>query len=520
MLAPFILGSILFLLPLFLLPWLRPQAVGPLWSPIGLQGQTVRELRAMGSAGVPVLYARTAATLWRSLDGGRLWTDVGAGLPRGALGQPAIERWIVDPASAHTLYAVVSANGVRRLYISGDGGDNWGAIPAVSPLPGPVLALDKTGGRFYLATDQGLHRSGDGGSVWEAAGPWPEKARPWRVAATAQDTVYSAARGAGLLVSHDAGATWQVSLATDAAAWDYVGDTHYVAGRGGVFRSDDGGRTWHRLGLDGRRVVALAADPLDGHVVYAALARGRVVRSDDAGETWREMDGGLTGQTPLALAVDPTGQGQLYGALSDGIWRRPIPLSFSPPPAGVGGDETPTPSASQQAPTSPGGTEAVSGPQGDTPTSLPPTGEPSLTPSATPTGTQAADTATPQPTPTVVASSAPTVTRRPTLPPTRALPTASPTAVPPSPTREPSPIAPPTSAPPTATPVPLATATPVRPTSTATPAPPTATPVPPTPTPVPPTPVPPTNTAVPATPTPDRVLPTPVPTDFPTPPPR
>ncbi|MCC7355351.1 MAG: hypothetical protein IT330_16535 [Anaerolineae bacterium] len=500
-LLPFVLGSLLFLLPLLALPWLPPEPDGPRWMPRGLRGQTVRDLRAASSGTLPVLYARTATNLWRSRDSGYLWVDAGAGLPRGTWGQPAIETWAIGVATGNTLYASVAERGHRRLYVSTDGGENWMAVASSSMLPGPVLALVAAdGGDLYLASPQGLHRSDDGGHTWTIGNPWPHAARPWRVAAGAQGVLYAATRGAGLLVSDDRGESWQALLATAVTAWDFAGDWHYVAGDHGAFRSDDGGRTWQALPLAPRRVASLAVDPLSPQIVYAALSPGGVWRSIDGGASWQQIGEGLEGQTLLALALDPTGQGQLFGAPSDGVWLRdvaPSPLQ--------------TPTQTSVSPTAEATVPVVMTIESATPE---------------PTATQVVDTSTPSPTPSETLpgteTAAPEVTA--TAEVATPTPALSPTRLPARPTPTPMPTTPPTAVP-TPEPSPISQPTPVQPTATAVP--PTKTPVPPTPTSVPPTatsvpptatPVPPTATPVPPTATPDRVHPTP--TEFPTPPPR
>lgn len=56
----------------------------------------------------------------------------------------------------------------------------------------------------------------------------------------------------------------------------------------GVFRSEDGGETWRRVGLDGRIVKALAVAP-DG-TVYAGAKPPALFVSGDGGQSWRELE--------------------------------------------------------------------------------------------------------------------------------------------------------------------------------------------------------------------------------------
>lgn len=58
--------------------------------------------------------------------------------------------------------------------------------------------------------------------------------------------------------------------------------------RGGVFRSDDGGRSWRSVGLAGQLVMAIAPSPVEPDVVWVGTEPSQVWRSADAGATWEQ----------------------------------------------------------------------------------------------------------------------------------------------------------------------------------------------------------------------------------------
>jgi photosystem II stability/assembly factor-like uncharacterized protein len=84
----------------------------------------------------------------------------------------------------------------------------------------------------------------------------------------------------------------------------------------GILRSNDGGSTWHRLGLkeaiefDGV-VRALAVDPSRPERVYAGADSGLCI-SDDGGAHWRLAAGAIRGMTVWSIAVDPNNPRILY----------------------------------------------------------------------------------------------------------------------------------------------------------------------------------------------------------------
>jgi photosystem II stability/assembly factor-like uncharacterized protein len=58
--------------------------------------------------------------------------------------------------------------------------------------------------------------------------------------------------------------------------------------RGGVFRSDDGGKSWQPSGLAGRLIMAVAASSAERDVVWAGTEPSAVWRSGDAGNSWEQ----------------------------------------------------------------------------------------------------------------------------------------------------------------------------------------------------------------------------------------
>jgi photosystem II stability/assembly factor-like uncharacterized protein len=108
----------------------------------------------------------------------------------------------------------------------------------------------------------------------------------------------------GVYKSEDHGKHWRLvnsglagyavySLATDPTA----ADTVYAAAEEGLCKSIDGGASWRLLPRTGKKelritgerdrsVRAVAVDPADGRIVYAASPGGKVYKSADGGESW------------------------------------------------------------------------------------------------------------------------------------------------------------------------------------------------------------------------------------------
>ena len=58
--------------------------------------------------------------------------------------------------------------------------------------------------------------------------------------------------------------------------------------RGGMFRSDDGGRSWQSAGLAGHLIMAVTPSPVEPDVVWVGTEPSEVWRSGDAGSRWEQ----------------------------------------------------------------------------------------------------------------------------------------------------------------------------------------------------------------------------------------
>jgi len=58
----------------------------------------------------------------------------------------------------------------------------------------------------------------------------------------------------------------------------------------GIIRSDDGGRTWQPLGMEGHTVKAISVSPAQADRIFAGTRPAYLFMSDDKGHTWRELE--------------------------------------------------------------------------------------------------------------------------------------------------------------------------------------------------------------------------------------
>ena len=236
----------------------------------------------------------------------------------------------VDPADPQTLYA--GAYHTPGLYKSTDGGERWQVKDR--GLEGQVvyslLALPESApgsAAVFAGALEGLYRSTDGGEQWQRVDGLPD-ATIYALAADGRGRLYCGTDGHGLFRSDDGGRSFDsiplvgpptnpviLSLAASAD-----GDVILVGTDGwGVFGSWDGGRTWRR-GLETAFVSEVALDPHRKQVAYVRTRKG-LYRTEDGGRRWAFSSEGIEGRID-SLAVDPQRPGVIYAGVSgSGVYR-------------------------------------------------------------------------------------------------------------------------------------------------------------------------------------------------------
>lgn len=111
-------------------------------------------------------------------------------------------------------------------------------------------------------------------------------------------------------------------------AMDAGGRLLFLGAHTGLFRSEDGGRSWQKVAMPSKHphvdVMAIAPHPRDGSTIYVGTHEAGVFKSTDGGTTWRELNRGLGGLDVHGLAVDPNAPDKLHAAVretAEGIYR-------------------------------------------------------------------------------------------------------------------------------------------------------------------------------------------------------
>jgi photosystem II stability/assembly factor-like uncharacterized protein len=260
--------------------------------------------------------------VWKSTDGATTFRPMFDKQPVQSIGAIALDPhdsdsvW-VGTGEAWTRNSVSIGNGV---YHSADGGETWANVGlpnserivklAVDPRNGNSVLVCVTGKLWSDSSERGVYRTNDGGKTW-----------------------------ALVLTGHN-GSTGCGGMSVDAknpdvvfaSLWDFRrkgwtfrsgGENADAPSGSGLYRSADGGKTWHEVtggGLPDKPYgrIAVAVAPSNSSVVYAAVesVKSALYRSDDGGKTWDRRDNSQSMVwRPFYFAnliVDPTNPDRLF----------------------------------------------------------------------------------------------------------------------------------------------------------------------------------------------------------------
>ena len=297
---------------------------GMVWSPI-FDGQPVASIGALAvaSSDPKTIYAGTGESdiredlstgngVFKSTDAGATWSHIGLEDTR------QISRIAIDPRNSNVVYVAAlghaygpSANGStqqRGVYKSVDGGAHWTRTLDLGPEIG-ISDLAICSGSPQLLF----------------AGAWQTRRPPWSSYAPIDGP------GSGLYRSQDAGNTWSrlggnglpggdwgrvgVDVAPDGKrVYALIEAGRSEAGKSeqkqsGLYRSDDGGNTWVLANADPRLTSRawyfnrITIDPQNPDVIY--MPNVALYQSEDGGKTISVLRGAPGGDDYHQLWIDP-----------------------------------------------------------------------------------------------------------------------------------------------------------------------------------------------------------------------
>lgn len=218
------------------------------------------------------------------------------------------------------------------IFRTHDAGATWRSInPGIFPSGALALAVSPSDpNHLLLATDSGLWRSRNGGRDWEVEAPETLTGPAFAVAFDA-DGRHALVAGTSSLFRGDgkgwrpvrapAGASPARALVAGAAPGRI-----YLAGRSGLYRSDDWGESWENVGraLEADRVDALVAPQGRSDDLYA-VAAGSVWSSNDGARNWQRRSSANPGSGIEVVGFDPAAPTLLWAVVAGQLYRSDHP---------------------------------------------------------------------------------------------------------------------------------------------------------------------------------------------------
>jgi photosystem II stability/assembly factor-like uncharacterized protein len=266
--------------------------------------------------------ASASGGVWKTTNGGTTWEPVFDHQGTASIGDIA-----VAPSNPEILWVGTGENNNQRsaswgdgVYKSENGGRTWtnmglrksehiGRI-IVHPTNPQIVFVAATGPLWGAGGDRGLFRTTDGGRTWK-------NVKNIDAHTGFTDVIFDPS---------NPDVIYAASLQRERRPWSYVG-----GGPGsGIWKSIDGGDTWTklteglptadvgRIGLDVSRsnpniVYATIETKVTGNGAAVGTTEGSVYRSDDRGGSWQRMGNGFSYPWYMGqIRVDPTDPDRVY----------------------------------------------------------------------------------------------------------------------------------------------------------------------------------------------------------------
>ncbi len=314
--------------------------------------------------------------VWKSVNGGTTFKPIFDKESVQSIGAITI-----DPKNAKTIWVGTGETWTRNstsvgdgVYKSTDGGDNWTNLGLkdseriskilVDPANTSTVYVCATGKLWSDGDQRGVYRTTDGGKTWTKvlkganastgcsmmsmdsknpqtlyAGMWDFRRQGWTFRSGGDGA--NAFSGSGFFKSTDGGTTWteldeKSAKGLPPKPWGRIAMTvapskpnvvyafiEAVMPKDGLYRSDDGGKTWVALDRSQNMIwrpfyyANLIVDPKDENKIYKP--DGSLIASNDGGKSFSNISGGAHGDFH-DVWIDPDNTDHLITGDDGGLW--------------------------------------------------------------------------------------------------------------------------------------------------------------------------------------------------------
>ncbi len=291
-----------------------------------------------------VVYAGTEQGVFKSIDGGLIFSEINNGL-QVDVANTIVNSLAIDPNNSKNIYAGTE----KGIFKSENGGLNW--VSKNFNLPNTCiksLAVSPSNPEIiYAGTDgSGIFKSLDNGESWVPANNGLDAVMIESLGIDSSynsKNIYAGTNGNGLFKSTDGGQNWfsinnGLTLGGDNSDWyplvirsivkDYKdSQTIYLGTSKGIFKSTNGGETWvqKNSGLTTKYVESVLIDPSDNRIIYVGTD-DFLFKSTDSGESWKHLDSGIQAQSGgntivHSITVDSRNTQIIYIGTDKGIFK-------------------------------------------------------------------------------------------------------------------------------------------------------------------------------------------------------
>ncbi|MBX2992942.1 MAG: T9SS type A sorting domain-containing protein [Bacteroidetes bacterium] len=284
-----------------------------------------------------IVYAAGSLGVFKSTNAGGTWNSTSTGNNANCL--------IMDPTDTQVLYTSVGGSGTNTIRKSTNGGGSWTTLTGGLPTDGrrSQLAMAPSNNQILYASVantsgglRGLYRTTDGGENWtlQASSPNYLGSQGWydnSVCVHPTNPDFVVAGGIDIYSSSNSGVTltqrtsWSTTSSSNMSHADihflqYNGSVLYCGSDGGVYKSTNNAVTWTDLNATMSTLQYQSADydPTDPQKLYGGTQDNNLETSTNGGLVWIQRTTGDGGYS----IVDPVTPNYVYGQYVQGSLKR------------------------------------------------------------------------------------------------------------------------------------------------------------------------------------------------------